>query len=157
MEAGDILLFRRGGLGSKIIQWGTNSPYSHCAVVVDPQKNLLIEAQGLVRANDIRKEKDYDIFRVMPLYTYDENKVISFLVSKLNNKYDYLGVIFLGILKLFRRKKWANAWQKKRDYFCSELVSEAFKHGGLDIVPKIKDDVTSPGDIANSEITERIK
>ncbi len=156
MQAGDILLFRRGSLISKIIQWGTNSPYSHVAICVDPDKNLLIEAQGIVRANDIRRVKDYDIFRVKQGYIYDLDDVISYLVDKLNSNYDYLGVIYLGLLKLFQMKKTANAWQKKKDYFCSELLSGGFEYGGLDIAPQIEDDVTSPGDIADSEIIEKI-
>lgn len=52
----------------------------------------------------------------------------------------------------------ANKWQKERDYFCSELCYEAFsKGGGLEIaLKKDKADVTSPGDIAKSQITELI-
>ncbi len=157
LKAGDILLFRGGGLVSKIIQWGTNSPYSHVALCVNIEMNLTIEAQSRVRANDIRRMKDYDVFRVKQGYVYDLDDVVSFLVSKLNNKYDYAGVIFLGFLKLIRFKRSANKWQKKNDYFCSELISEGFAVGGLDIVPKVKDDVTSPADIARSEVIERVK
>ena len=86
----------------------------------------------------------------------------SFLVSKLNNKYDYAGVIYLGVLKLLSKlrlplKGAANAWQKRNDYFCSELAAEAFRDGGLDIVPKVGDEVTSPQDIVVSEVIEEVK
>ena len=48
-------------------------------------------------------------------------------------------------------------WQKDRDYFCSELCYAAFNEGGLDIVPQVAEaDVTSPGDIAQSERIEKI-
>lgn len=157
MKAGDILLFHRGGFLSKIIQYGTGSIYSHVAVCVNAEMHLVIEAQGCVRANDTRKLKDYDVFRVKAEYPYDLNEVISFLVSKLNNKYDYLGVLYLGILKVFHLKRKANKWQKDRDYFCSELGYEAFMAGGLDIVPQVDDaGITSPGDIAGSEIITKI-
>ena len=129
-----------------MIAWGTNSKYSHGAVCVSPRMNLAIEAitRGGVRARDIRqiKKQDYDIYRIKEDYPYDHAKAISYLVSKLNSKYDYLGVIFLGILKFLAKigiplKAKANMWQKTRDYFCSELCYEAFsKDGGLDIVPK---------------------
>jgi len=157
MRNGDILLFYRSGLMSKIIQWGTKSKYSHVAICVNADMNLAIEAQGRVRAADIRKMTDYDVFRVKEVYNYDLDKVISFLVSKLNNKYDYAGVIFLGIMKLFRLKKLANKWQKDRDYFCSELVYEAFKAGGLQIVDKESAGVVSPGDISSSPIIVAVK
>ena len=153
MRSGDILLFKGRGLISKAIQWGTNSKYSHVAVCVNAEMNLLIEAQGKVRAADIRTMKDYDIFRIKKGHKYSLNEVISFLVSKLNQKYDYAGVIFLGIMKLFRLKKLANKWQKDRDYFCSELVYEAFKAGGLEIVNK-ESGAVSPADIANSDVVK---
>ena len=154
MQSGDILLFKGSGLMSKIIQLGTSSKYSHVAVCVDADMFLAIEAQGSVRAADIRAMANYDIFRIKKGYNYSLNKSISFLVSKLNEKYDYAGVIFLGIIKLFRLKKLANKWQKDRDYFCSELVYEAFKAGGLEIVNKESSGVVSPADIANSETVE---
>jgi len=156
MKSGDILLFRNKTLMSKIIQWGTNSKYSHVAVCVDADMFLAIEAQGSVRAADIRAMANYDIFRIKKGYNYSLNKSISFLVSKLNEKYDYAGVIFLGIMKLFRLKKMANKWQKDRDLFCSELVYLAYEAGGLEIVDKESAGVVSPADIANSTIIEKV-
>ena len=162
MKAGDILLFRRNTGISKLIQWGTDSPYSHVAICVSAKMSLVIEAQGCVRANDVRRLKDYDVFRVKQEYVYDLDGVVSFLVSKLGNKYDYLGVIYLGFLKVLSKiglptKGFANRWQKDRDYFCSKLSDEAFTEGGLDIVPDVDDaDITSPADIAKSKIIEKI-
>lgn len=55
-------------------------------------------------------------------------------------------------------KNAANKWQKDKDYFCSELCYEAFKFSGLDIVPQVGEaDITSPGDIARSEIIQQIE
>jgi len=167
MQSGDILLFKPGGdFLSRIIAWGTNSKYSHVAVCVSGEMNLAIEAntRGGVRAIDLRKiERDFDVYRVKEGQKFDLEGLISFLVARLNNKYDYRGVFFLGLLKLMAiigrpLKNTANKWQKDRDYFCSELCYEAFsKGGGLDIVPKIdKADITSPGDIAKSERVELV-
>jgi len=168
MKAGDILLFRKGvHFWESVIAWGTNSKYCHVAVCVSPEMNLAIEAMGGsgVRARDIRCiPNDYDIYRVHKAYNYDLNSTISYLVSKLNLHYDYLGVIFLGILKTLSKcndniKKVTNKMQKDNDYFCSELVYEAFQiGGGLDIVPNVSAaDVTSPADIANSQITRIVE
>ena len=130
-----------------------------------PQREYL-EAltRGGVRARDIRKiDREYEIYRVTEEATYDLQKTISFLVDKLNKKYDYFVVLFLGLLKLLSKirkslKITANKWQKDRDYFCSEFCYEAFFFGGgLDIVPDIAEaDITSPGDIAKSELVERM-
>jgi hypothetical protein len=124
--------------------------------------NLAIEAitRGGVRARDIRRNpQDYDKNKIKDAYVYDLNGTISFLVSKLNSRYDYLGVIWLGILELLALlglplRNAANKWQKDRDYFCSELCYEAFDfRGGIDIVPDVPEaDITSPGDIAKSVV-----
>jgi uncharacterized protein YycO len=169
MKAGDILLFKaEDEFLSKIIAWGTNSKYSHVAICVSPEMNLAIEAMtgSGVRGRDIRKitPNSYDIYRIKEEYGYDLNKTISYLVDKLNNKYDYKGVIWLGILKLAAKigkniKDKANKWQRDRDYFCSELCYEAFDSGGgLDIVPNVADSaITSPGDIARSPLLEIVE
>ncbi len=167
MKTGDILLFKaEDDFISKIIAWGTNSVYSHVAVCVSPEFNLAIEAmQGKgVRSIDIRSIKTgYDLYRIKDAHTYNIEGTLSFLVTKLNSRYDKWGVIFLGILKLIAKigwplKKVTNNWQKDKDYFCSELCYEAFdKGGGLDIVPQIEEaDITSPGDIAKSPVVEAV-
>lgn len=156
IKAGDIMLFSGGHWISRIIQWGTKSKYNHVAVSVDPDISLMIEAAGRVRAEDTRRAEGYDIYRVRPEYSYDLDKVISYLVDKLNRPYDYLGVAYLGILKVLGLKTRANKWQKDHDYFCSELAKSAFLDGGLDIVPGTDAGNVSPGDIANSPVVEKI-
>lgn len=166
VEAGDILLFRGEKGISRIIAWGTNSKYSHVAICVSPEMGLAIEAMagGGVRAMGIRQIKErYDVYRVKDGYSYNLSGTISYLVSKLNSKYDYKGVFWLGLLKLMAKigrplKNVANKWQKDRDYFCSELCYEAFWFGGgLDIVPDVPEaDITSPGDIARSLVLEQV-
>ena len=165
IKSGDILLFKGEKGISKLIAWGTNSKYSHVAVCVSAEMNLAIEAMaGGVKARDIRMiEEPYDVYRIKDGHSYDLNSTISFLVSKLNLKYDYLGVFFLGFIKLMSKigkplKEAANKWQIDRDYFCSELCYKAFYHGGnLDIVPDTNEaDVTSPGDISKSSVVEQI-
>jgi uncharacterized protein YycO len=168
MKPGDILLFKaEKDFMSRLIAWGTNSKYSHVAICVSAEMNLAIEAQtrGGVRGRDIRQiTQEYDVYRVKDGCPYKLNETISYLVSKLNSNYDFLGVIFLGILKLLAKlcfpvKIAANKWQKNRDYFCSELCYEAFCFGGgLDIVPNISEaDITSPGDISKSRIIELVR
>ena len=167
MQAGDILLFKNeDSLIPKLISWGTGSKYFHVAICVSPQMNLAIEAitRGGVRARDTRRiTQSYDVFRIKEGQPYNLDKTISYMVDKLNQRYDYLGVLFLGLLKLLSKlglplKDKANKWQREKDYFCSELAYEAFFHGGgLDIVPEVPQaDITSPGDIANSTVVELV-
>lgn len=168
MNPGDILLFKASDedLIAKLIAWGTESEYSHVAVCVSSGMALSIESMAWkgVRAIDIRKIKQqYDVYMVKEGNTYNLDGMVSFLVDKLGSGYDYLGVIWLGILKLFVKfgavkKETTDRFQIARDYFCSELCYEAFyKGGGLDIVPQVdSSDVTSPGDIAKSPVIGKV-
>ncbi len=166
LKPGDILLFKGEKGISRLIAWGTNSKYSHVAVCVSSEMNLAIAAMagGGVRARDIRMiKKSYDVYRIKEGYSYNLNNTISFLVNKLNLKYDYLGVFFLGFVKIMSKigrplKEVANKWQIDRDYFCSELCYEAFSHGGgLAIVPdEDKSGIISPGDISKSSVVEQV-
>ena len=167
----DILLYKGTGFVSWLIRWGTNSPYSHVAVVVSPEMNFGIESdighQSGVRAFDLRKLKApiIDVFRLKPEFTNQVNRdaVISLLVDRLGAKYDFLGVIALGFLKVlsfltgFKTFRLFSRFQRDRDYFCSEIVYEAFDKGGLDIVPDVDEaENTSPGDIARSDRLEKV-
>ena len=164
----DILLYRGKGFTSWVIQRLSSSQYSHVAVVVDPSMNLGIESntghQAGVRAFDLRKldASAVDAFRLKPQYAVDPDRVISYLVGHLGAQYDFFGVVFLGILKLlslltFTIWKPHNWWQIKKDYFCSELVWEAFAADAIDLTPQTgASDITSPGDIANSPLLVKV-
>ena len=164
MKACDILLYKGTSWLSHLIEWRTQSPYSHVSVVVDPASHLAIEShagsQSGVRPLDLRniRVEAVDIFRVKPEFEFDSKAVISFLVEHLGRPYDYAGVLWLGVLKLLNLKAESNRFQKDRDYFCSELCYEAFMAGGLDIVPQVGEaDITSPADISKSPVLEKIE
>lgn len=164
MTTCDILLYKGRSFMSRLIEWNTGSLYSHVSVVANARMNLAIESntgsQSGVRALDLRKLQadEVDVYRVKPGQAFKQEQVISYLVASLGSHYDYPGVIWLGLLKLLRLKKQANKFQSEKDYFCSELVYEAFHSAGLDIVPQISEaDITSPGDIARSPVLEKIK
>ena len=165
----DILLYKGKGFRSWLIQWGTKSPYNHVAVMVSPEMNLGVESntghQSGVQAFDVKQFKagEIDVFRVKSRYPFNKSTVISYLVAHLGAKFDWIGVSALGLMKFlsfftaFKAFTWHNEFQRKKDYFCSELVYEAFKAGNLDIVPEIDEAaVTSPADISKSSVVEKI-
>ena len=169
LQSLDILLYRGKGFTSWLIRSLTKSHYNHVAVVVDPSLSIAVESntghQSGVRAVDLRKLNytEIDVFRLKPQYSADKNIVIASLVDSLGAGYDYLGVIFLGILKIISLFTLNfipvhNWWQIKKDYFCSELCWQAFAADGLDLVPQIGSmDIVSPGDIATSPLLDRVK
>ncbi len=164
----DILLYKGTGFTSWLVEVGTGSQYSHVAAVVDPIMHLGIESntghKAGVRTFNLRKlhSREVDVFRVKPEFHFDGAKVVSFLEDHLGAKYDWTGVISLAGLKVLSFLtlgfvKLHNDFQIKKDYFCSELVWDAFNYAGLDIVPQIGDaEITSPGDIAASQLLQKI-
>ena len=162
------------GAVSSLIRWGTDSPYSHVAVVASERLKLIIEAvpHGGVRAISVENYKTpYDIFRVKKPESYNLNDVVGYLVRMLARNYDFestrrlawrfllkkIGLIQLAVLKATNQKEKADSLQQNQDYFCSELCYLAFKAGGLDIVPQIADaEVTSPADIAASPLIQKV-
>ena len=172
---GDILLCKSNGLIPSLIKWGTDSIYSHVAVVASARLGLLIEAipEGGVRAIALENYKtSFDLFRVKETYSFNLSGVISYLIRMLAKKYDFKSTIRLGwklalrrfnlfklaSLKLAKNKQEADTLQEDNDFFCSELCYEAFYlGGGLDIVPKVGDSETvSPGDISKSSVVEMV-
>ncbi len=172
IQDGDILLCRGSGLVPRLIQWGTGSPYSHVALIASAKLELIVEAvpEGGVRAISVKNYKTpYEVYRVKSSYKFNGCEVVSFLIKMLARKYDYPLKLAVKLavrqfrlaqlfgLKLFGNKKAADQLQEDQDYFCSELCYQAFKAGGLDIVPQIGDaETTSPGDIARSPLIEKI-
>jgi len=172
LKDGDILLCKGNGFTPWLIKWGTGSVYSHVSVIASAKLGLIIEAvpQGGVRAISVANYKTpYDVFRIKSGNPFNLPNVISYLIKMLARKYDYplklagklalrkLKLAQLFTFKLFGNKKAADALQEDQDYFCSELVYEAFKTAGLDIVPQIGDaETTSPGDIAQSPLIEKV-
>jgi len=161
----DILLFPPSNWIGRIIAWSTDSAFCHVAVCVSKQLGLMVEAQaGLVRSIKLSDlPANYALFRVRKEYPYEAYGVISYLLKSLNARYDYTGVLYLGLLKVlakvgFNTRGMANRLQKDKDYFCSELCYLAFlEGGGLDIVPEVPSgDIVSPGDIARSSVLKTL-
>ncbi len=175
LQDGDILLCKSQGIIPSLIKWGTDSIYSHVAVIASAKLGLIIEAipEGGVRAISVQNYKTpFDIYRVRPTFKFNLAGVASYLIKMLARKYDFPSTIKLGWkmalrklklvqlfgLKLIGNKKAADGLQEDQDFFCSELCYDAFfVGGGLDIVPQIGDaEVTLPGDIAKSPVVEKI-
>lgn len=121
-----FVLFRGRGLCSALIRWQTRSCYSHAALVVSVRPLRIIEAwhKG-VHEKNLTDISNVDFFEVgAPV---DEAKAIGFARAQLGCRYDYSGVIrFLTKVRAKRNEKW----------FCSEIVAEALKAGGVALLRK---------------------
>jgi uncharacterized protein YycO len=147
-QRGDILLKHGFGPLSLAIETVSHSLFSHVAIIVDPEKELLIEADGF-RDVGFKDMKDYIgeclIVRVADLSNFQCEQLIDFLHTQIGKPYDYVAILeeferyFLGFVP---------TEHDERKYICSTLVSRAFHHIGITLtdVP-----LPSPNDIAQSK------
>lgn len=130
-----VLLFKGRGVFSQLIRWQTRSQYSHSAVLIE--KNTIIEAwsgSNTVREKLITDWRDIDVFYA-DCSLEQRKKIISFLRSKIGHKYDYSAVI---------RFITKSPTKNNERYFCSELVFEAFKSAGINLLERIDGSIVSP-------------
>jgi uncharacterized protein YycO len=138
-----VALFKGKGFISKAIRLQTRSPYSHAGIIVG---NTLYEAWhvGGVQKGRIATDPFVE-FECPSLLDGDDVRIVTFLESVLGMPYDWIMVARF----LTRR-----AARENERYFCSELVMDAFRHVGIDLLHAESHNV-SPRDLALSPLLVR--
>lgn len=168
VEEGDVVCVSGNSFISKAIKSGmpkmfTKSEWSHCAVVVmDDFGNLeFIEAnpEGVVRTPLDRycsTNKDVDAVVLLrlkkPLTDAEYRNFYEWLEPQVGTKYDKAGLIGFALHIIF---KIGNLFHHKKQWFCSELVAEAFKRAGRPI-SYLPSELVSPRTVFESVELERI-
>ena len=126
MEKVKVLLYRGTGFVSQIIRWRTWGDYAHVAMLVRGKVYESIEGKGVVSAM-----QDYHLGKRLPtkvlqieLPSVVVDKIEEWCKSKVGDKYDYTAIYGF----IVRRDRQSNG-----KWFCSEYVTEAFKHAGVDL------------------------
>jgi len=131
-----ILLFKGKGIISALIRWQTRSAYSHAALLFDD--GWIIEAwQGAgvrrKRLDDWTNVEAFDIPGITSVHVTDAWK---FATEQIGSGYDYWSVLrFIDRRHMPENKKW----------FCSELVFEALRQAGIQLLARIDASEVSPG------------
>lgn len=115
-------------VGGRLICWWTNSPYSHCELVVGGTAHSSSIRDGGVRAKQIEFDEHWEL---MPLPWAHECNVISLYAETANEPYGWVDLI---LHQLFNKRGDAPGW------FCSEWCAAAL---GLPEPTRF-----SPGDLA---------
>jgi uncharacterized protein YycO len=137
MDAPKILLFKGQGAVSKLIRWQTNGDYSHAAI--QRPDGRIIEAwhkPAKVRLRGpLQSWANVEAFEVEGMDAAQWAEAIAWAEKQIGKKYD-----FGGVLRFLTR------WRKKQDdkWFCSELVFQAVKEGGVDLLHRIQGAQVSP-------------
>lgn len=139
-----IIAYKGKSIFSKLIQLQSRSPYSHVAILLSD--GTVVESWAFIGVRHVSSPTEaHKAGTVIETYNidgdYDELAVMDFLKSQLGKRYDYRGIVRF----LTRRASPAdNRW------FCSELVMEAFRRGGLDLQERLPASYATPRDIVIS-------
>lgn len=160
IQTGDVLLFRGRGPFSQLIQWGSESVYSHAGFAARWEDRLLVfQATGLgasfvsLSAAVDAYDGDVDWFVPRPdvRAQLHERRLITAAVDLLGRRYgrgQILDLMWRMAMRKFRGR--GDPSQAPREVFCSQYVSYCYRAGGFDLVPDTDDASTSPGDLAAS-------
>lgn len=108
-----------------LIRLGTFSKYNHVAIEINGWVYEALSLDGVVKKsaehyNWNNRWVKHEVFQLNE--GLDERLIALFLEGQLGKKYDWGGVFALP----FRQ-----GWQNDDKWFCSELVAEALREGGM--------------------------
>jgi len=155
-----LVFYRSNSLISRLIRAFTYSKTSHVAISFERfNTNLLY--QGTVRGVVFDVRNDYEKStnnKVIAEYKINVpvSKGMSYVINKLNTKYDFIGAAGVGIIKIIKRwfgKKIKNPFASSKAMICSELVTELNHYGEIKGLDGLDPERASPGDIL--DICER--
>ena len=146
-----ILLYQGKSWVSKAICWQTRSKYSHVAVELDSGQVIEAWHVGGVRLLESVEEGHtpgtvVDCFEVYR--DYDNNAIEGWLLRQVGQDYDFTAIARF----MSRRNHPVNG-----KWFCSELVAEAFRIGGLDLLRRIPPSHISPRDLSLSPLLRYVE
>lgn len=133
---GDVLLYAtRGSFWSWAIKVKTWSPVSHCELA-GPDDTALASRDGK-GVNTYYPRRERDLYAVLrPVQPLDMAAVWAWHLTVRGQKYDWW-----GLMRFFTLGK-----QSMHKQFCSEYLTRALRHGGLEpFAPGYDADLVSPG------------
>jgi hypothetical protein len=144
----DFIFYKGETPIARIIQRLTKSDYSHVAMVLDGLHLLQSDWRTPVSIHHLEYPVDhYDVFRLRTVLTAPEAMaVILFIRERLTAGYDFK----LIFSRFFNLLLGTPIFSSKTRYNCDELIVEAFRHVGINLV---QGDVTlSPDILSKSEL-----
>lgn len=134
-------------IGSKLIEWGLGTKYSHFAIAESNISDAFVIDSTIEDNVSLQKfyefQKKYKVvcyFEIPSIDRKESQRIFNKLYSTIKNKkYDYKGVTWLGLAVLWYYKilrkplPRENKWADKNSFYCSEILSviedDLFIHG----------------------------
>jgi hypothetical protein len=165
IRTGDIFLFQGQSAISRLIRWGSESPYSHAGFAAWWDGRLLVFQSAGRGAEVLPVSSAVDAYDgQVDWFALDEgqrarvdpNHLVTFAVTLLGRSYAKRGLIQLMLRMAWGRFRGRPDPKDCPDtVFCSQYVSYCYRSAGLDLVEGTDDGSTSPGDLARSPLLTR--
>lgn len=140
-----IALFRGRSLLSRLIRWHTRSPYSHAAWICGDGQCLEAWSGGVRKVESVSEQHKprtwVEYYAVEGMTPEMRDAAERFLTTQLGRPYDTWGII--GFIT--RRGRHPNG-----KWFCSELVFEACRVAGVELLARTEAWEVSPGMLCRS-------
>ena len=149
-QLGDYGVVKTKGFFGKLIRLGTLSRWNHCFIYIG--NDLIVEANPTGVAVSPVSKYQLIAWNQHEVLSYEERETIAshakWLVGRPYSFFTIAGMVLriLGF-KLLANTRILRVLSQKDGYICSELVAEAYKQAGVELINKPVDQV-NPGDLA---------
>jgi uncharacterized protein YycO len=156
MRSGDVLLFRGGGVLSRLIRLATHSRYSHAGLVFRYRERVYcLEAVGKgVRLAPVSRllhhYPDGIFYCTLGAADPARETALGFGFQQLSLPYDVLGLVRFALALIFATRRPVKPDQR---WFCSELVAAAYRIAEFPLTDELPC-YASPVDLINGHKLE---
>lgn len=149
LEAADILLVNDNGVLGTSVDVVSDSPWSHAAIVVDPDGGMAIDARPFSKIST-RAIKQFNkhalVLRHPSLNQNQKIQIIDYVKAQLNKEYDYVAIVDELLRYGFGISAKREASHER--FICSTLITSAYLNAGIRLTDE---PIASPEDLFLSD------
>jgi len=148
MKKGDLINIRGTSPMSRLIRLLTRSAYSHSACYVGDKK--IVESDwGGVQIKILPDRTLYDIYRHIDATEEQLETAVKWMLSQVGAKYDFMGLLWIGMNRLRTRKR--NRVINEKKFWCSELIADGYLNAKIKLNVNFDTFKVCPEDLSRDE------
>lgn len=136
---------------ARFIRLLTHSKYSHCAIAIDSIHLVQLDWKTPVSIQHLNYPLGhYDVFRIdVELTNKEKDKVLNYIRERIQTTYDWK-LIFSRFFNIIIGTPIISS---KKKYNCDELIIEAFRHIGINLITSKK---FTPDSLSKSHLLSKV-
>jgi hypothetical protein len=139
VSPGAVIVCRSAGPLSRLIRWASKGEWSHAAIVVEKEGDIVEASWNGVQEASIRDWKDVEFAVLMPDYLneFQRNQAVSQALWILQEGWEYDYTTFFGMLLFWATRGKLMISGGAKVAICSGLVADCLHFGGIRFPRKI--------------------